>query len=95
MKYILYWEFPPEDIEKAIMQFHQLMELQATGAKDFPKALSPTYGFPGQTKGFTLYEVENDEQLNNFWLHFELMDMEWVPISEVAEFAALYMTKKK
>ena len=94
MKYICYWEMCPEDIDKVIPLFQKMREL--TGKPDYPKELSPTYAFSGQTKGFTLYEVENDQQRINHYLHYHpLLKIEWIPLSEATDVVATYLKKKK
>ena len=61
MKYVVYWEMCPEDFDKIIPLFKKMQELRDT--KDYPKALAPTYAFAGQLSGFTLYEVDDPQQI--------------------------------
>lgn len=94
MKYVCYWEMCPEDLDKVIPLFQKMRELR--GKPGYPKELSPTYGFGGQLKGFTLYEVEDPQQITNHYLHYHpVLKMEWKPITEAADFVATYMKKKK
>ena len=94
MKYILYWEMCPEDIDKVIPLFQKMIKLRET--KDYPTALSPTYTFAGQTSGFTLYEVDDPQQITNFYFHYHpLLKMKWKPIEESTNTVATYMKMKK
>jgi hypothetical protein len=94
MKYICYWEFCPEDLDKIIPLFQKMRELRES--PDYPKALSPTYGFSGQMSGFTLYEVENEQQKINHYLHYHpLIKFKWKPLMEATDFITTYMKKKK
>ena len=94
MKYICYWEFCPEDIDKVIPLFRKVQELRAT--QDYPTALAPTYVFSGQMSGFTLYEVDDPQQINNFYFHYHpLLKMKWKPIAEGNDVIATYLKSKK
>jgi len=94
MKYMLYWEMCPEDIDKVIPLFQEMIKLRET--KDYPTALSPTYTFAGQTSGFTLYEVDDPQQITNFYFHYHpLLKMKWKPIEESTNTVATYMKMKK
>ena len=94
MKYMLYWEMRPEDIGKVIPLFQKMIKLRET--KDYPTGLSPTYTFAGQTSGFTLYEVDDPQQITNFYFHYHpLLKMKWKPIEESTNTVATYMKMKK
>jgi len=55
----------PEDIDEVIPLFQKMAELRDT--KGYPKAITPTYTFSGETNGFTLYEVDDPQQITNFF----------------------------
>jgi hypothetical protein len=94
MKYICYFEFDPEDLDKIIPLYDKMRELR--GKPEYPKGLTPTYGFGGQTSGFTLYEVENEQQIINHGLHYHpYMELKWKPLVLGADFVKAYMEKKK
>jgi hypothetical protein len=57
VKYICYFEFKPEDLDKVIPLFQKMVEKR--GKPGYPKQISPTYAFGGKTSGFTLYEVDD------------------------------------
>jgi hypothetical protein len=94
MKYLLHWEMRPEDIDKVIPLFQKMIKLRETD--DYPTALSPTYTFAGQTSGFTLYEVDDPQQITNFYFHYHpLLKMKWKPIEESTNTVATYMKMRK
>ena len=94
MKYVVYWEMCPEDLDKLIPLFKKMQELRDT--KDYPKALAPTYAFAGQLSGFTLYEVDDPQQITNFYFHYHpLLKMKWKPIEEANNVVATYIKSKK
>ena len=94
MKYMCYWEMCPEDLDKIIPLFKKMGELR--GTEDYPTALSPTYAFAGQTIGFTLYEVDDPQQITNFYFHYHpILKMKWKPLEEASNVIATYMKSKK
>ena len=94
MKYILFWEMCPEDMDKVIPLFQKMVELR--GTKGYPKGITPTYTFQGTTSGFTLYNVEDQAEISNFYFHYHpLLKMKWKPIEESSETVKIYMGSKK
>jgi len=66
------------------------------GKKGYPTALVPTYAFAGQTSGFTLYEVDDPQEITNHYFHYHpTLKMKWKPISEATNVVATYMKSKK
>ena len=57
----------PEDMDKIIELFQKMGELR--GTKGYPKGITPTYTFQGTTSGFTLYNVEEQSEISNFYFH--------------------------
>lgn len=94
MKYICYYEFNPKEMDEVIARFQKMLELR--GKPEYPTAVSPTYGFGGQDKGFTLYEVDNQQQIINHHLHYHpVLKLKWLPLMEASDFVATYMKMKK
>ena len=84
----------PEDLDKVIPLFQKMGELR--GTEGYPKALAPVYTFAGQTSGFTLYEVDDPQQMTNLYFHYHpLLKMTWKPIEETTNTVATYMKLKK
>ena len=93
MKYICFFEYNPENIDEVIDRFKKMIPLR--GTPDYPKAISPTYGYSGQERGFTLYEVDNPQQIINHHIHYTpVLQLEWVPINEATDFVVTYEKKK-
>ena len=94
MKYMCYFEFKPEDMDKILPLFQKMRELR--GTPGYPKEVSPTYGFAGKTGGFTLYEVDDPLQMTNLYLHYHpLMKITWKPLYEATDFVATYLKSRK
>ena len=94
VKYICYFEFKPEDLDKVIPLFQKMIELR--GKPGYPKGISPTYAFAGETSGFTLYEVDDPQQISNHYVHYHpLLKLKWKPIAESTDVVATYLKSKK
>ena len=94
MLYICYYEMKPENLDKAISLFQEMVKLRGTG--DYPKEISPTYGISTPLSGFTLYEVESQKQIDNHYIHYHpYVKFTWKPLLVATDFVATYMKKKK
>jgi hypothetical protein len=94
MKYMLNWEMCPEDMDKVIPLFQKMAELR--GTKGYPKAIGPVYNFSGEMSGFTLYEVDDPQEITNMYFHYHpLLRMKWKPIAETNNTVATYLKLKK
>ncbi len=94
MKYVCYWELCPEDMDKVIPLFQKMQELR--GTKDYPKGLAPAYTFAGQMSGFSLYAVDDPQQITNFYFHYHpLLKMKWKLIEETTNTVATYTKLRK
>jgi len=95
LKYIVHWEFCPDDVEKVIAKTKKAAEIREKEPERFPKQLYP----PQSTetgKGFTLVEVTDPEQFNNsqaYW--FPEMKQKFVPCDDASKQIELYMKSKK
>jgi len=96
LNYIAFWEYCPEDFDKVIEKYKQVMAEREKGTEKFPKRLFPAHGMGGEPKGFTLYENPTPEQLTNVVLHYmPEMKFKFVPIFESDKVIELYQKMKK
>ena len=94
MKYMMFWEFCPEDLDKIVPLFEKMGKLR--GTKGYPKAIIPVYTFTGQTSGFSIYEVDDPQEMTNLYFHYHpLLKMKWKPIEEATNTVATYVKLKK
>ena len=94
MKYICYWEMKPEDLDKVIPLFKKMQELREK--EDYPTGITPTFCFAGKTSGFTLYEVDDPQQITNHYFHYHpLLKLTWKPIADATDYVVTYMKTKK
>lgn len=77
MKYVVFWEYDKKYEAAIIEKFNKRPEAEM-------KRLTPPYVLGGQTKGFSLYEEENFEQLEKFIHHYTpLLKTKIYPILEL------------
>ena len=96
MKFIAFWEFKPEDMDKVIEKYKQAMAEREKGSEKFPKILFPPHSMGGEWKGFTIYEDATPEQLTNVALFFAPEEKaKFVPIFDSAKAIELFMKMKK
>ena len=94
MLYICYYEMKPENLDKVISLFQEMVKLRGTG--DYPTEVAPTYGVSGPLSGFTIYEVESQKQIDNHYIHYHpYLKLKWKPLIVATDFVAAYMKKKK
>ena len=83
----------PENLDKVIQLFGEMVKLR--GTKDYPKEVSPTYGIESPLQGFTIYEVENQKQIDNHFIHYHpYLKLTWKPLIVATDFVSTYMKKK-
>ena len=96
MKYIGFWEFCPENMDKAIEKNNQVVAERNTGSKKFGTVIFGPFGLGGEMKGFTVFEVDNYEQLINLSLHYvPYMTWKFVPLLETTKIIELWHKMKK
>ncbi|MCK4953573.1 hypothetical protein KAS14_07295 [Candidatus Bathyarchaeota archaeon] len=94
MKYIVFWEFKPEDLDKLI----ELDRQHEGNRKKFPnkysKVLFPSHGMSGETKGFTIVETTPEKIINSTLFFMPVMKLKYVPIIESAKIMEQYLKSK-
>lgn len=95
MKYIVFAEWRPEDLDNVIEKSLQLMADQEKFPEKYPKALSSPYQLMGESKGVRLYEGD-EEQMTNYALHYmPAAKVKIVPIVEFTKTMELWKKLKK
>lgn len=61
MLYICYYQIKPENLDKVISLFQEMVKLRRTG--DYPTEVTPTYGISTPLSGFTICEVARESAL--------------------------------
>ncbi len=79
MKYIAFFKTKPENLKAAVKKQAELPEFGV-------KSISKAYSILGKTKGFQLFEVEDEMELEKMVLYYlPEMEFEILPIIETAE----------
>ena len=96
LKFIGFWEYKPEDFDKVLERWTQLRVIREKAPGRFPKVIFGPFGMGGEHKGFSVYEVDNEDQMTNMAIHYHpVMTLKFVPILESARVAELYQKMKK
>ena len=94
MKYLVYWEFCPENLEKVIKKFVEYQKEHEKNPGKYQEYLYPPQAFAGQTKGFSIVEA-TPEQINNVAMYWTpLLTFKYKPIGDSAKFVEQYMKSK-
>jgi hypothetical protein len=92
VKFIGFWEFKLEDLDKLLEKRRQLIAEMEKEPERFAKVIFGGYCFAGETKGFTVYETDDVEKL---WNHLVLLSPEmkgkFVPITETSKAIELFL----
>ena len=79
MKYIAFFKVKPEDLKAAVKKQAELPEFGV-------KSISKAYSILGKPKGFQLFEVEDEREIEKMALYYSPeMEFEILPIIETAE----------
>jgi hypothetical protein len=96
LKFIGFWEYALEDTDKVLEKFMKMTAEREKGSEKYPKLIFGPYHIGGESKGFTIFETDNIDQLTNTTIHY-IPEMKWkfVPIHESSKTAELYLKSKK
>jgi len=70
MKYIWFWEYSPEDVYKMFEKDNQIAAEREKDPNKYPKTIFPPHWLGMEHKGFTIYEVDDPQQLVNLAVKF-------------------------
>jgi len=94
VKYIEFWEFCPEDMDKVLAKSKLATEIMQKEPEKFGKVLFPSQS-TGYCKGLSIIEA-TQEQIRNmtvFW--FPELKMKFVPCDDASNWIEAYMKTKK
>jgi hypothetical protein len=97
MKYLVFAEYKPEDIDKIIEKFKQLREERKKTPEKYGITLFPTHRMGGALTGksFTVVEATEEQIMNITLLYGPVVKFEYVPIFESDKVNELYQKMKK
>lgn len=94
-KYILFWEYCPEDLEKVIAKSLKSQEAVKKNPEKYATYLFPPHHL-GYCKGFTIIDVTDPQQITNahvYW--FPEMKLKYVPITSNDDMLKAYREIQK
>ncbi|MFW9953910.1 MAG: DUF3303 domain-containing protein [Candidatus Thorarchaeota archaeon] len=95
MKYIVFWEYDPNEIEKAVKKLKEFREEVKKEPALYAKPLTANYTMSVGFKGFQLFEAETPEQLARMVLHYRPeVKFEIVHITETKKTVNLFQEMK-
>ncbi|MGY5877311.1 MAG: DUF3303 family protein [Candidatus Thorarchaeota archaeon] len=91
MRYIVFWEYDPKEIDRAVEKLVKFRKEVKNNPERYAKPLTPNYTMSVGFKGFQLFEAEDSEQLARMALHYRPeVRFEIIPITETKKNLALY-----
>ena len=94
MKYIVFWEYRPEDFDKVIERFIAYAKEVEKHPDKYPKVLFPTHSMAGETKGIEIIEATSDQMTNEVLYWMGLVPLRFVPLHEAAKVVETYLKSK-
>ena len=94
MKYIVFWEFCPEDFDKVIEKYRKHTEEVEKFPDKYPEVLFPSHSMAGETKGFQVVEATSNQMTNAVLAWRPLLNLKYVPIFEVTKVVEKYLKSK-
>jgi len=96
MKFIGFFEYKAEDIDKVIEKFKLLTAEREKGITKFAKVILGPLNFTGETKGFTVFETDDPDTLMNTALFYiPVLNYKFIPIQESSRGVELWAKMKK
>ena len=94
MKYILFWEFCPEDFDKVIEKRQAFVKDREKHPDKYAEVLFKSHLIPGENKGFQIVEATSEQIFAGtaFWMG--VLTLKFVPILEAAKVFESYLKSK-
>jgi hypothetical protein len=94
-KYIVFWEYEPQDLVKAIEKLKAFREKVKKNPEKYARSISPNYTMSIGFQGFQLFEADDPEQLARMVLHYRPeVKFEIIHITETMTMLKLYESLK-
>ncbi len=94
MKYILLWEFCPEDFDKAVEKHQAYGKDREKHPDKYAEVLFPSHWMAGETKGFEVVEATSEQIKNEMLFWIKILTVKFVPILEPAKVIESYLKSK-
>ena len=94
MKYLTFWEFSPEDMDKVIKKFAEYQKELEKNPDKYQTYIYPPHAFGGETKGFSIVEATPEQMVENVLYWTPLLRMKYKAIVASAKIAQQYLKPK-
>ncbi len=94
MKYIVFWEFCPEDFDKVIERYLAFGKEVEKHPDKYPKVIFSSHSMAGETKGFEVVEATSEQIADDVLYWMGLVKLKFVPIFEAAKIVEKYLKSK-
>jgi len=94
VKYILFWEFCPEDFDKVIERYLALGKEVEKHPDKYPKVIFSSHSMAGETKGFEIVEATSEQMTDAIIFWKGDLTLKFVPILESAKIVESYLKSK-
>ena len=94
MKYIVFWEFSPEDMDKVVEKSVKAQEDAKKNPGKYPEYIFPPHAIGGQPKGFSLVEATPEQIVTGVTYWRPELKVKYMPIIESAKFIEQHMKSK-
>jgi hypothetical protein len=94
LKYIVFWEFCPEDMDKVIKKTVNIQQEAEKNPGKYPEYIFPPHSIGGQTKGFSVVEATPEQTVNGILYWHPELKLKYMPIYETAKITEQYMKSK-
>ena len=94
MKYLVFWEFCPEDLDRVIEKSVKHAEVTKKNPGKYPEYILPPHSISGQMKGFTVVEATPEQMVNGVLYWHPELKLKYMPIIESAKFMEQHLKSK-
>jgi len=95
VKYLMYWEFNPEDMDKVIKKAVEYRQLSEKNPEKYPENLYPPHSLGGQTKGIAILEGTEEQCAKLIMYYLPEEKIKLVPLFATEPLIEEYMKSKK
>ena len=94
-KYIVFWEYDPDDVDKVREKSVKAQAEREKAPEKYAKYLFPPHHM-GYCKGFSIVDISDPSQMTSAYTYwFPEMELQYVPIIDNVELTKIYKEMQK
>jgi hypothetical protein len=94
MKYIVFWEFCPEDLDKVLERVQAFGKDGEKHPDKYPKVIFSSHSMAGETKGFEIVEATLEQMTEDITFFIGYVTLKFVPILDTVKIVESYLKSK-